>query len=117
MDFKVNSRQELLIFNRITSYIKDLFDLDNIILSDDDEGVIIARNDDWDTYFIIYFPEYWNPDNESGRKMLEDSPILQVEQNYKQNLDDLFGNRWEEPMKQFMKNNFNVEIKTILKRK
>ena len=95
MDFKVNSRQELLIFNHITSYIEDMFDLDTIILSDDESGAILARNDDWDTFFIIYLPEYWNPDNESGKKMLELSPILQVGLDYKQNLDDLFGNRWE----------------------
>ena len=48
--------------------------------------------------------------------MAKDSPILQVEKKYEEELDSLFGNKWEEPMKQFIENNFEFKIKTILKK-
>ena len=118
MDFKINSRQELLIFNRITSYLEDMFDLDDMTLVYDAHGdsVAISSKEEWDDYFKVYFHDYWNPYNAEGQKMAKDSPILQVEKKYEEELDSLFGNKWEEPMKQFIENNFEFKIKTILKK-
>jgi hypothetical protein len=36
-----------------------------------------------------------------------------VEKNYEDNLNSNFGNLWHEPMKEFVKNNLGIEIKSI----
>ena len=67
MDFKVKSRQDLLVFNLITSYIEDMFDLDDMSLVYDDhrDSVVIVSKEDWDEYFKVFFHDYWNPYNEA----------------------------------------------------
>ena len=101
----------------ITSYIEDMIDLDQVFMGKGihtgDEGIWILMSHDYDNIFFIYFKEYWNPDTPEGQKKILESPILTLEKDYEKELNNMFGNKWHEPMKNFVKNNFGVEIKTI----
>jgi hypothetical protein len=101
----------------ITSYIEDMIDLDQVYMGKGehtgDEGIWILMSHDYDSIFYIYFEEYWNPNTPEGQKKISESPILTLEKDYEKELNNMFGNKWHEPMKNFVKNNFGVEIKTI----
>ena len=101
----------------ITGYIEDMIDLDQVHMQTEehtgDEGIWILMNYDYDTIFHIYFEEYWYTDTPQGQKKISESPILTLEKDYENHLTNMFGNMWHEPMKNFVKNNFNVQIKTI----
>jgi hypothetical protein len=80
------------------------------------------------TLFRWYDKEYWIEDestlpptgHEYDRRLLnkkiEESPILEFEDSHLSNqLDSIFGNRWEEPFKRWFADNFHIPVKTILK--
>jgi hypothetical protein len=115
MKYIISNRQHLKLFNIITSYIEDMIDFDQVYLDKNtgEEGLWILSTHDYDYVFFIYFEEYWHPYNPEGQKKISESPILVLENDYFQHLTNMFGNMWHEPMKNFVKNNFNVEIKTI----
>lgn len=101
----------------ITGYIEDYIDLDEYHLDEGGiggyEGIYELVNNSYKTLFVIYLPEYWSEDTQSGLDMKEKSPILRLENDIEEHLTNMFGNMWHEPMKNFVKNNFNVQIKTI----
>jgi hypothetical protein len=117
MKYIITDRQKLKMFNMITGYIEEMIDLDQVYMqkvSDGgDEGVWILMNHDYDNIFYIYFEEYWYTGSPKGQKKISESPILNIEKNYENHLTNMFGKLWHEPMKEFVKNNFNVQIKTI----
>jgi len=117
MKYVITDRQKLKIFHMITGYIEEMIDLDTLIVQKGeevgDEGVwVIMDIKDYDNILMIYFEEYWS-DTVEGKRAKEKSPILVVENNYEDNLNSNFGNLWYEPMKEFVKNNFGIEIKSI----
>jgi len=117
MKYVITDRQKLKIFHMITGYIEDMIDLDTVIVHNglelEDEGVwVIMDIKDYDNILMIYFEEYW-ADTVEGKRAKEKSPILVVEKNYEDNLNNNFGNLWHEPMKEFVKNNLGIEIKSI----
>jgi hypothetical protein len=61
--------------------------------------------------FRLYNEDYWtNPDD--FRKKI--SPILMIEDSdFYTNLHSMFGNKWEPIFKQWFKENFGEEVKTI----
>ena len=117
MKYVITDRQNLKIFHMITGYIEEMIDLDQVYMQKGedigDEGVWILMNYDYDNIFYIYFEEYWYTGSQQGQKKISESPILNIEKNYENHLTNMFGKLWHEPMKEFVKNNFNVQIKTI----
>ena len=117
MKYIISNRQHLKLFNIITSYIEEMIDLDQVHMQTGEdigeEGIWILMTHDYDSIFYIYFEEYWHPYNPEGRKKISQSPILTLEKDYENHLTNMFGNMWHEPMKNFVKNNFDVQIKTI----
>lgn len=101
----------------ITNYIEDMIDLDQVHMHKGEltgeEDVWILMTHDYDNVFFIYFENYWNPDITQGQKKISESPILRLEIDYEKELNNMFGNKWHEPMKTFIKRNFGVDIKTI----
>jgi hypothetical protein len=101
----------------ITGYIEEMIDLDQVYMQKSsnggDEGVWILMNHDYDNIFYIYFEEYWYTGSTQGQKKISESPILKLEKDYENHLTNMFGKFWHEPMKNFVKNNFGVEIKSI----
>lgn len=117
MEYKITNRQHLLIFNKVYNYIEDMIDTDQVYLQTEEdtgeEGIWILMTHDYDSIFFIYFREYWADYTEEGNKRISESPILVLEDDYKRELNGLFGKIWIEPMKTFVKRNFGVDIKTI----
>ncbi len=117
MKYIISNRQHLKLFNIITSYIEEMIDLDQVHMQTGEdigeEGIWILMTHDYDSIFYIYFEEYWHPYNPEGQKKISESPILNLEKDYENHLTNMFGNMWHEPMKNFVKNNFDVQIKTI----
>jgi hypothetical protein len=117
MEYKITNRQHLLIFNKVYNYIEDMIDLDEWSLIKAGvggyEGIYELINQEYETFFVIYMPEYWSEDTQEGLNMKSKSPILRLEKDFEKHLTNMFGRIWEEPMKSFVKNNFNIEIKSI----
>lgn len=67
--------------------------------------------DDDETVFRLYNENYWsNPDD--FRKKI--SPILMIEDsNFYTNLNSMFGKKWEPVFKEWFKENFYEDVKTI----
>lgn len=116
MDYKITNRQQLVIFQKIYNFIEDVIDLDEYTLLESGvggyEGIYELINQEYESLFIIYMPEYWN-DTLEGLNMKEKSPSLRLEIDLEDKLSSMFGSMWHEPMKKFIKDNFNIEIKTI----
>lgn len=74
-----------------------------------------------DVLFRIYLKDYFEiKDGEPSNMILElmdRCPILSVENNYWNTLNTMAGNRWKEPMKQWIIDNYpelsDIEIKTV----
>ena len=117
MKYIVTNRQHLVIFQKIYNFIEDVIDLDEYTLLEGGvggyEGIYELTNSEYESLFAIYMPEYWSTDTKEGLKMVEKSPSLKVEIDLENKLNSLFGKFWHEPMKNFVKNNFGVEIKSI----
>ena len=117
MEYKITNRQHLLIFNKVYNYIEDMIDTDQVHLQTDkdtgEEGIWVLMTHDYDIIFFIYFREYWSEDTQEGLNMKAKSPILRLEKDFDDHLTKLFGPIWKEPMKTFVKRNFEVDIKTI----
>lgn len=73
--------------------------------------------------FRWYDKDYWfdeditkTSDDEKLKKRIEDSPIVEFQNSHLSNqLDSIFGDRWEEPFKRWFEDNFHFPVKTILK--
>lgn len=114
------NRIETSIYNFLNSY----YDTDNInaesIRNMDHTkehcGFEYIIYDDEDHYydeviFKLYFETYWIYKNDPKKEL---SPLLIIEDDqFYDNLDRMFGNRWKHVFKQWFKDNFNEDIKTI----
>jgi hypothetical protein len=89
----------------------------------DDETTLFRWYGEETTLFRWYGEDYWESDERSGwgdeddetiKEKKLNSPILIFEDDDKKNqLDNLFGDRWHQPFKDWFQNNFNLPIKTI----
>jgi hypothetical protein len=111
-------------------HLDSMFDVDNINSTngtDDfgnevDYGISFYNGDydDDDNLFRWYSEDYFYSEemqnhNEGLIKMwVEKSPMLEFDNNgKKEQLDNLFGDRWHQPFKDWFLKNFNLPIKTI----
>ena len=83
--------------------------------NEEDENFLIFYKGDWegedysDMVFHYFTPNYY--ENDSG--WTDRAPILEVLGKYAQDLDNMFGKHWNEPMKKWFQNNFNLPVKTL----
>jgi len=125
MNYKITETQ---LDNLITNQIDIMFDVDNIHWThplevnyetdeeyEDPNRIEFYKGDygDEDTVFRWYSKEYWepNPDNYIG--YTRNSPLVEIENPYKENLNNLFGDKWYKPFKVWFKNNFDIEVKSV----
>lgn len=118
------------IYNLIMKHINSMFDVENInwTVGTDDWGneVDYAKSfylgdfDDNDNLFRWYGDDYWyseemqNHNKEMIDEWVEKSPMLEFDNNgKKEQLDNLFGNKWHQPFKDWFLKNFDLPIKTI----
>jgi hypothetical protein len=125
MEIKI---QENRLNDIINKQFETMFDVNNInwtMIDDDygnetDDAAVFYLGDygDEEELFRWYGENYWvNNDNEPTNFyniMVEKSPILEFEnQNQKELLDNMFGDRWEKPFKIWFDKHFDIKIKTI----
>ena len=119
------------IYDLIMKHIDSMFDIDNIhwVNGGDDFGndvdyaisFYLGDYSDDENLFRWYDEDYWRSEeveitqsDENLKKWIEQSPILEFDNNgKKEQLDNLFGDRWHQPFKDWFQKNFNLPIKTI----
>jgi len=118
------------IYDLIMKHINTMFDVENIhwTYGTDEEG------DEVDCAMLFYMGDYGDDEDlfkwygedyfyseemryrnkEMIKKWKKDSPMLEFDNNGKKDqLDNLFGNKWHQPFKDWFQKNFNVPVKTI----
>jgi len=64
-----------------------------------------------DVIFHYFDVDYYN--EPSSKSFRDKAPILEVIGEHALHLDTMFDNHWEEPMKKWFQDNFNLPVKTI----
>jgi|688.fasta_scaffold13969_16 hypothetical protein len=118
MNFVINE-------NRLHQIIEDslnkLIDIENLHWTEyfDEDGnptdiayeFYYGDHDSWDTIFRLYNKTYWSDKNDFRIPM---SPILMFEEeNLYNNLNSMFGDRWEPIFKKWFKEKTGFDVKTI----
>ena len=131
MKYVITENQKQTMSDRIYKYIDNLIPSNmTVVYAYDSEEVIYAEkmeeidsisfltNDYYDTEMMIYLENYWN-DTPSGEIRKNDSPMLDIGSRIKGELDNMFGNHWQEPFLRWFYHNYGhelpdgVKIKTI----
>lgn len=120
----------------VVKHLDSVYDIENIgwIYGTDDMGNDVDYaaefyegdyEDGWgeNVLFRWYDKDYWfdeditkTTDYEKLKKRIEDSPMVEFQNSHLSNqLDSIFGDRWEEPFKRWFEDNFHFPVKTILK--
>ena len=114
------------LFNSIYNYIDDTFDTSNLEPSHpevwDDEEMSEIENpyitdfyyDTWgeDEKWVFSYYSYENYSNEP-KPWKDKSPILSVNGHDWENLSNMFGSRWKDPMKKWFEDKFELPVKTV----
>jgi hypothetical protein len=118
------------IYDLIMKHINTMFDVENIhwIYGPDEEGdevdyamsFYMGDYGDDDDLFKWYGEDYWDSDDADGwgeeyiKNFKHKSPLLVFDDdNKKQQLDNIFGDKWKKPFIDWFWDNFNVPVKTI----
>jgi len=111
------SRVNDAIYNFIDSYYDvDMINVESMPNMDHKKencglDYYISDEDYDETIFKLYFKDYWIYKNDPK---IELSPLLIFEdEEFYENLDNIFGNRWNPVFVQWFKDKFNQDIKTI----
>ncbi len=114
------------LHNLILNYIEEAYPVDEINyteghddLGNPDDSSYTFYIGDYDEDFDIfrwYSKDYWEGDNiEVVNQRIEESPILSFSDSNEFNkLNGMFGDKWEPVFKAWFKENFGLDIKTIL---
>ena len=118
------------IYGLIMKHLNSMFDVDNIHWTpyindygDEVDYSISFYNGDYgddDNLFRWYSEDYFYSEEMSNhsKKMIDEwkekSPMLEFDNNgKKEQLDALFGDKWLQPFKDWIWDNFNLPVKTI----
>jgi hypothetical protein len=119
-------------FNVIYNYIDKNFDRDDIdwVYGPNEEGddwqenpeneefLIFYKGGTWagedytDIVFNYFTVDYYG-DEPSSKSFKNEAPILEVMNEYGEELSELFGGFWVEPMKKWFEDNFNLPVNTV----
>lgn len=126
MDYIVGQSQ---LDELIKKQLYVMFDVDNIHSTspyeyNDDTGeeyedstrieFYVGDYGDEETVFYWYDKGYWGQDSESYNGYKTKSPMVDIEEPYRGRLNGLFGNMWYKPFKEWFKENFDVQVKTVM---
>lgn len=69
----------------------------------------------YDTDFVFHYfdVDFYDKNDPSHKPFRDQAPILEVLGEYAHHLDTMFDNHWEEPMKKWFQDNFNLPVKTL----
>ena len=85
----------------------------------ENENFLMFYKGDWegeeysDIVFHYFDVDFYNEDDPSHKPFRDQSPILEVIGEYGKHLDTMFDNHWEEPMKKWFEDNFNLPVKSV----
>ena len=116
--------------NFIYKYIDSNFDMNEIHYhygkDENDDGYFEIENknflifyegewvdDDNSNIVFNYFTVDYYDDNPSSKSHRNSAPILEVMNEYTENLDIMFHDYWKEPMKKWFEQNTNLPVKTV----
>jgi hypothetical protein len=68
---------------------------------------------DSDVIFHYFDVDFYDKNDPSHKPFRNQAPILEVIGEYGKHLDTMFDNHWEEPMKKWFQDNFNLPVKTV----
>lgn len=105
----INENQYKKVNELIYQTIDDMFDIDQMIVedvADYETQPIQVTSPDYDTFFRIYMSQYWPEGTYGGMVRKRRSPILQLEKEYDDKLNSLFGPLWHEQMIKWVETNF-----------
>ena len=109
MKVLISESQKEKVNNLIYQKIDSMFDIDEMIPVDKEEyeyEPIQVIDPDYNLFFNIYLPEYWSNDTFEGVVRKKRSPILQLEKEFEDKLNSLFGSLWHDQMITWVENNF-----------
>ena len=109
MKLLISENQKEKIDNLIYQIIDNMFDIDEMIPVDKENYVdapIEVIDPDYNLFFNIYLPQYWPDKTIVGNTLKNRSPILQLEVEYEDKLNRLFGTLWHDQMIKWVENNF-----------
>ena len=121
------------LFNSIYNYIDKTFDPNEMSwvygsnvdedgypdIDDENENFLIFYKGDWegeydsDVVFHYFDIDYYNDNDPSHKSFRDEAPILEVIGEYGEHLDEMFQGRWDEPMKKWIQDKFNLPVKTV----
>jgi len=109
MKVLINESQKEKVNNLIYQTIDSMFDIDEMIpydREDYEQSPLQIIDPDYNLFFNIYLPQYWSDDTSSGKERKHRSPILQLEKEFEDKLNSLFGSLWHDQMIKWVENNF-----------
>jgi hypothetical protein len=120
---------ESKLFNAIYQYIDSYLnsneinwvygrdgDEDNDEYPDNEDSLVFYKGGTWagedysDIVFNYFMVDYYE-DTPGSYK--DEAPILEVMGEYGEHLDSMFNKHWEEPMKKWFEDNFNLPVNTV----
>jgi hypothetical protein len=118
--------KESKLFNIIYQYIDSYLNPNEMgwvygVSSDEDEydeNFITFFNGDWDgdedsdVVFHYITIDYYS-DAPSAKPWKERAPMVEVIGKYGEQLDNIFNKHWEEPMKKWFEDKFNLPVKSV----
>ena len=94
-------------------------DYDDSDMDKDNENFLIFFKGDYqgeydsDSVFHYFDVDFYDKNDPSHKPFRTQAPILEVIGEYGKHLDTMFDNHWEEPMKKWFQDNFNLPVKTV----
>ena len=70
-------------------------------------------NYDTDIIFYYFDVDYYDKNDSSHKPFRDKSPILEVIGKHAEHLDEMFEGHWEEPMKKWFEDNFDLPVKSV----
>ena len=102
------------------SWVYGMYDSEDGDLVDyeEDKNFLIFFNGDWDgeedsDIVFHYFTVDYYSDAPSSQPWKERAPMLEVMGEYGDRLGNMFNEHWEEPMKKWFQDNFNLPVKSV----
>ena len=85
----------------------------------EDENFLIFYNGEYegeensDIVFNYFDVDFYDENDPSHKPFRNQAPVLEIMGEYAEHLDNVFNEYWEEPMKKWFQDNFNLPVKSL----
>ena len=77
------------------------------------DSILFVRDDEYENVMYLYLPGYFTSKTQEGIRLNDSSPLLNIESEYTDILNEKLGDTWKEPFKKWVYNQFGETVKTI----